>query len=76
MEEEITNPRSDGALTRIKSRSQTPPFLLTFDIFNRNVHNCLVDLGASLNVILYSICKNFSAQPQIFNTKIIQLDRS
>jgi hypothetical protein len=24
---------------------------LTFEIFNQNVHNCLVDLGASSNVI-------------------------
>ena len=37
------NPRADGALIGRKSRSQTPPFLLTFEIFNRNVHNCLVD---------------------------------
>jgi uncharacterized Zn-finger protein len=28
-----------------------PPFLLTFEVFNRNLHNCLVDSGASSNVI-------------------------
>ena len=39
------NPRADGALIGRKSRSQTPPFLLTFEIFNRNVHNCLVRFG-------------------------------
>lgn len=27
------------------SRGSTPPFLLTFEIFNYNVHNCLVDSG-------------------------------
>ena len=37
------NPRADGTLIGRKYRSQTPPFLLTFEIFNRNVHNCLVD---------------------------------
>ena len=34
-EEKRPNPREDGALINTKSRSQTPPFLLTFDIFNR-----------------------------------------
>ena len=28
-----------------KSKFRTPPFLLTFDIFNYNVHNCLVYSG-------------------------------
>ena len=41
------SPREDGALIGKKSRSQTPPFLLTFEIFNRNVRNYLVDSGAS-----------------------------
>ena len=59
-----------------KSRSQTPPFLLTFEIFNRNVHNCLVDSGASSNVMPYSVCKKLNAQPKMCRTKIIQLDRS
>jgi hypothetical protein len=75
-EEKRPNPREDGALIGRKSQSQTPPFLLTFQIFNRNVHNCLVDLRASLNVMPYSIYKNLNAQQQIFKMKIIQLDRS
>ena len=52
-EEEVRkpNPRVDGARIGKKSRSQTPPFLLTFEIFNKNVQNCLVDLGASSNVM-------------------------
>jgi hypothetical protein len=52
-EEELKRPniRVDGALIGKKSRSQTPPSLLTFEIFNRNVHNCLVDSGASSNVV-------------------------
>ena len=33
----------------------TPPFLLTFEIFNRNVHNCMVDSGASSNVMPLSV---------------------
>ena len=75
-EEKRHNPRADGALIGRKSQSQTPPFLLTFDIFNRNVHNCLVDSGASSNVMPYSVCKKLNAQPHIFKTKTIQLDLS
>ena len=65
------NPRADGALIGKRSRSQTPPFLLTFEIFNRNVHNCLSDSGASSNVIPYSVCKNINAQSKMCRTKII-----
>ena len=28
-----------------KSKSKHPPFLLMFEIFNHNVHNCLVESG-------------------------------
>ena len=44
MEERKPNPRADGILMGRKSRSLTPPFLLTFQIFN--VHNYLVGSGA------------------------------
>lgn len=73
MEEEVKgpNPRGDGALIRRKSRFQTPPFLLTFEIFNRNVHNCLVNSGASSNMMPYSVCKKINAQPKMSRTKII-----
>ena len=54
-----------GALIGRKSRSQTPRFLLTFDIFNRNVQDYLVDSGYSSNVIPYSVCKKLNAQPNI-----------
>lgn len=75
-EEKRLNPRADGTLIGRKSRSQTPPFLLTFEIFNINVHNCLVDLGASSNVVPYSVCKKLNAQPKMCKTKMIQMDRS
>ena len=73
MEEKKLNPRMDGMLR--KSRSQTPPFLLTFEIFNRKIHNCLVDSGAS-SKMPYSVCKKLNAEPQMSKTKIIQLDKS
>jgi hypothetical protein len=74
-EEKRLNPREDGALIGRKSRYQTPPFILTFDIFNKNVHKNLVDLGASSNVMLYLVCKKLKAWPNICRKKIIQLDQ-
>ena len=43
-----------------KSKSKQPPFLLTFEIFNHNVHNCLVDSGASINVVPISVYKKIN----------------
>ena len=59
-----------------KSKSQTFPFLLSFDIFNHNVHNCLVDFGASSNVMPLSVCRKINGQPTPSSCKIIQLDRT
>jgi len=63
MEEEVEkpNPRADGALIGRKYRSQTPLFLLAFEILNRNVLNCLVDSGTSSNVMPVSVCKKLNA---------------
>ena len=47
-----------------KSKYKTPPFLLTFEIFNHNVHNCLVDSGASINVMPLSVCKKINGKPK------------
>lgn len=54
-DKKMGDPRKDGALIIKNSRSQTLPFLLTFKIFNRNVHNCLVNFGASSNVMNYLV---------------------
>lgn len=61
-------------LTIHKSKSKTPPFLLSFKIFNQNVHNYLVDVGASLNVMPFSICKKLNATPLKSSIHIIQLE--
>jgi predicted aspartyl protease len=50
-----------------KSNSHTPPFMLTFEIFNKNVHNFLVDSGASSNIIPYFVCKKINAQPHKYD---------
>ena len=70
-EEKRPNPRVDGALFDRKSRSQTPPFLLIFGIFNRNVHNYLVDSRTSSNVMPCSVCKKLNVQPKNCKTNII-----
>ena len=76
MEEKKPNPKPYGVLIGRKSRYLTPPFLLTFEIVNRNVHNYLFDLGVSSNVMSYSVCKKLSVEPQIWKKHIIKLDRS
>lgn len=38
------------------------PFLLAFEIFNYNVHNCLVDSGASANVMPLLVGKKTNTQ--------------
>ena len=67
--EEVGEARVGG-----KSKFKTPPFLLTFDIFNYNVHNCLVDSGASINVMQLSFCKRINGQLKPSTWQVIQLD--
>ena len=54
-----------------KSKYTTPPFLLTFEIFNMNVSNCMVDSGASTNVMTFSVAKKLNAKIQKYEIKII-----
>jgi hypothetical protein len=62
--------------TTLSTRTNVPPFLLTFEIFNRNVHNCMVDSGASSNVMPWSICQKINVEVEPSTLKIIQLDRT
>jgi hypothetical protein len=63
-------------LFRKKGRSFVPPFLFTFEVFNRNLHKCLVDSGASSNLMPFSIYKKLNATPLKSDKHIIQLDRT
>ena len=38
-------------------KTSTPPFLLTLEILNHKVHNCLVDSRSSVNVMPLAFCK-------------------
>ena len=53
-----------AAMIGKKSKSMTPPFLITFEIFNMNVHNCLVDSDASSTVMPYVVAKRLHAMPE------------
>jgi hypothetical protein len=53
-----------------------PPFLLTFEVFNMNLHNCLVDSRASSNIMPLSICKKLNGVPIKSDKDVIQLDKT
>ena len=59
-----------------KSKYKTPPFILTFEIFNHNLHNCLIDSRESVNVMPLSVCKKINGQPKPSTWQVIQLDRT
>lgn len=65
---------SDAILIGDRSNSYTPPFLLTFEILNKNVQNYLVDLGASSNIMPYSVCLKLNMSPQKYAVHIVQLN--
>ena len=54
----------------------TPPFLITFEILNMNVHNCLVYSSASSTVMPYAVAKTLHAIPEKTWTGIMQLDKT
>lgn len=67
---------TDIALIGGRSKSHTPPFLLTFEVFNKNLHNCRGDSRASSNMLPITVCDKLNVQPQKFVVRIVQLDLS
>jgi len=67
---------TDTVLIGERSNSQTPPFLLTYEIYNKNLHNFLIDSGASSNIIPTSVCSKLNIEPQKSAVHIVQLDRT
>ena len=47
-----------------EEKAETPPFLLTLEMLNHNVHNCLVDSGSAVNVMPLEVCKTINGQPE------------
>ena len=56
-------PSLNNAIIGKRSKSMTHPFLITFEIFNPNVQNCLVDSGVSFNIMSYIVCKKINVKP-------------
>jgi hypothetical protein len=59
-----------------KKRPFVPPFLQTFEVFNRNLHNCLVYYGAYSNVMPLVVCNKLGDFPLQSDKHVIQLDRT
>ena len=59
-----------------RSKSHTPPLLLNFEVFKKNIHNCLFDSGASSNILPRTVYVKLNVEPQKFVVRIMQLDRS
>ena len=74
---DLTNKPSVNACSLNKrGRPFVPPFLLTFEVFNRNLHNFLVDSRSSSNVMPLSIFNKLNATPLKSDKHIINLDRT
>ena len=61
--------------TMFKDKVEVPPFLLSIRIYGKNLHNFLIDLGASCNVMPLSIAQRLGVNPQPSNRVVIQLDK-
>ena len=57
-------------------KTSAPPFLVTLEILNHKVHNCLVDSGSSMNVMPLEVCKKLNGQLKPTIWDITQLDKS
>lgn len=44
-------------------KSHNSPFLLTFEVFNKYLHNYLVDSSASSNILPKKVCAKLNVQP-------------
>lgn len=67
---------SDLVLISDRSISHIHPFLLIDEIFNKNVHNCLVDSEASSNIMPRAMCTKLNITPRKYAVHIVQLDRT
>ena len=57
--------------TMFKDKVEVPPFFLSIRIYRKNLHNCLIDLGASCNIMPLSIAQRLGVSPQPSNWVVI-----
>lgn len=69
---EKVTPTNEMNATLYKGKTGTPPFLLTLRIFRKKLHNCLLDYGASGNIMPVLICRKLGLSPLQKNKKVIQ----
>ena len=72
-----TNQPVEENIELIKTKkTSAPPFLVTLEILNHKVHNCLVDSGSSMNVMPLAVCKRLDGplKPTIWD--VTQLDET
>lgn len=69
-------PTNEMNASLYKGKTWTPPFLLSLRIFENNLHNDLLDSGASDYVVPFSICKKLGLNPVQTHKKVIQLDKT
>lgn len=58
-----------------KGKEEVPPFFLTIRIFDKKLHNYLVNLGDSTNIMPLGVCKKLGLSPIKSNKMVIQLDK-
>ena len=49
--------------TMFKDKVEVPPFFLSIKIYGKNLHNFLIDLGSSCNVMQLSIAQRLGVTP-------------
>jgi hypothetical protein len=59
-----------------RNKSNVPPLLLTFEIYNINVHNCMVISRASWNVMPLSVSKKINVDIKPSEIQIVHLDHT
>ena len=61
--------------TMFKDKVEVPPFLLSIRIYGKNLHNFLIDSGASCNIMPLSIAQRLGVSPQPSIRVVIQLEK-
>jgi hypothetical protein len=59
-----------------KGNHFVPLFLLTFEVFNENLHNCLFESGESSNIMSLYLCKKINTIPLKSDKHVIQLNKT
>lgn len=67
---------SDLVLIGDRYISHVPPFLITYESFDKNVHNFFVDSGASSNIIPRDVCTKLNITSQKYAVDIVKLART